>query len=400
MTTRITDRLNKRMASQTLSEFVSADCVVESDELGPRLWEVARKGLTVGLAAMMLFTSYPVAAAQSGPIMPGSEISEQYVGDVSRSIESAGRLAGMKLKESFAISAKLDDTNLAPESWPIRITDPFFGAKTCYASFSAGKDAAAVYRLAANVGNDFDIGRYEEMKAASFCAIWSSLPNAAIRAYNNTDLGLSVISDVVTALATAKYDTAKFGDVYDLQTAIALSALRSGSEYEQGGALVRLGALRTAADYISTAQGARNISAASVEDLVEVSHILIKQSQGEIIRSGKSVQDIAEIETAELPTALEKAGLTAIAKAIEDVRESGLSTESDYFPLTAKSGCDDITRGTVRQQRRSRAYCKMWEQHGWQVEDGATFVGDFANYANTRLQQPQQSDEQTVGFAR
>ncbi len=226
------------------------------------------------------------------------------------------------------------------------------------------------------------------------------MPKATIRAYNDADLGLAVIADVVTALATAKYDVARFEDVYQLQTAVALSALKSGNEYDQGGALMKLGALRTAAEYISTPQGVRNISGASVESLVEVSHILIKQAQGEIIRSGKAIQDIAAIQTADLPSELENAGLTAIARAIEDVRESGLSTERDYIRATRKSGCDDISRGTVRQERRSKAFCKMWEEHSWQIEDGATFVGDFADYANARLQIREANDVQTVNLAR
>lgn len=48
MATQLTDRINRRMAAQALSEFVAADCIVESDETGPRLWEIAKKGLATG----------------------------------------------------------------------------------------------------------------------------------------------------------------------------------------------------------------------------------------------------------------------------------------------------------------------------------------------------------------
>jgi hypothetical protein len=391
MTTNLFDRLNKRMATAALSEFASEDCIVESDDMGARLWDSARKGLATGLAAMTILSSVPVAAADNKgiPVMPGSAIADRYVADVKDSIEATGKLHGMRLTENqypITVTATLEDTNLAPASWSIRIIDPLFTAKTCVATFAAGKNSSSLYHLATKVGADFDIGRFEQMKAASYCALWSSLPKTAQRAYGQSELGMSVVADVVTAMATAKYDTSRFEDVYELQTAMALSALKSGNEYEQAGALVRLGALRTAADYVYTSKGAGNVAGASIDELVEMSHILVKQAQGEIVRNGLDIGGLAAMDTGRLSTALETAGMPSAAKAVEDVRASGLSKEGDYYFDTRRPGCENITHGTVRRERRALSLCKLFEVHEWKVEDGATFVGDFADYANTRLE--------------
>lgn len=391
-----------RIATNRFSEISRESAVVESDEGGPGLFEMAKKAVAVGMLALSVISPVNQSFAKDVSLV-STQAAENYFADVRTGLAERG--SGVLGQEITQI-AKSDRDVGSAYTWSITNNElgalgpTWFIGKKCTISYGDAGDMSNRYNYALNLPKDFDVGALEQMNAISACSVVGFMDETSFRQFKDTTTGYLPLVEVMTYAATAKYQPGQRNEMYDVMNGLAYSQFRSVGGDQQIAAIWKMAALQKIHAFGSTPDGAAAIQGAKPGQLLELVNIAARSAQAEI-QVSKVADLVAGTEKTVLTTKeeqgafnkatdtvefLNNAGLTDAASAVQHAAKTGISKGDGYYSDVRESGCSDIHRFSQRRERSAQFWCRVWQSDEWKAS-GKTYMGDFANVARSILSQ-------------
>jgi len=374
----LADRIGAKKALEAFSRLSDANTIIESDRLGPKLWDIARKAVIAGMVAVTALTA--ASPAFAGPLkLPTLAQAEAYLADANNAVVSVG-----DPEKTEGYTGIVGD----PSS-PFRTRNATtFSDGPCVVGFAPASNDAYHYKLI-NLPKGADLTPLMAMKGITECLLratdhLSGKNNSHGRYVSDAFDGL------VAALAAAKYGNGpnSYKALIELEASKSLVKVLNGTEKHRADALGDLEALGSLGKFLDENPGAlAKLKAADVSALPEMA------------RAFAAHASLAVSKTDIHPDALYHIGQHAAAGKLA---EEGLAGASWAAKLVAGNGLvnDDIcgntnlNNGNHKNPGDRNKLCPLRKATMYPEEDAevqARYGKDVGAHLESLLSRPEQA---------
>jgi len=388
------------MASEAFSRLMSGGpLIVEADRKGPRLTEIASKGVLAGMIALTALTAVaPAAAATLNLPAQAQAQAASYMADAARSLKAENSGSFWQNQIVDVVVSRKDDqySSYRVASPGIDAPDalPFWGGP-CTVTYAPAKDRfgdPGDYRDL-DLPKGTDLTALYQMKGISECLLRSEIGTRGLVAHKKTFGDYDMIRDFNTLLAAAKYDRGTYEKVFALESASALNKLVNSSGLTSVASAIKLEGLQSLDTFLLEKDGFKRLGDDDVIKFPEYADAIVRHAHAAVARTGQDFSALKKGDLKAAAEALEGMGLKGAAQAARHAAGTGLVPSGKQIANwadagTTSNGCAFIGGGSRKQQRREQNWCqsRFNSIDVLEVEDVTDKYGsDVAAYLNSRM---------------
>jgi len=349
------------MLNSLVGKVFADGAIIETDEQGPRLANILRRGVIASMAGLAAVTAVaPSMAATFHP--PSQGIAAAYLADAN---DAAARTIATwnngRLAKVTVANANYQEANYSTKRTKEGV---FWANTTCEIHHAAPTTLQNMYGGFLDLPEDINLSSVEIARGAMDCIARTFMDSSDVDRYERSALRMASVVDALMVIASVRHGPEAYKAISSFEAASALAMFKSPNREAHAFALTKKQGIGTLDGYLKSRPNAvERIKNASLPDLVKMADALVRSSKTALGSISADMDDLRSPAVKDIHEKLASAGLAGAATAAKMAASTGLVREHGYFTATKRNdGCENITDWRYRKEQNRKAFCRMVSQ--------------------------------------